>query len=394
VDCRIVLTLVVVAVIGVTKSWVAPLAQDFQRIPIAYVSQVLERPPALSNLDLPPPDEGIAGAQLSIQDNNTTGRFLAQEFSLKAVSVPPDDNATAVLQALMREGVQFVILNVPADTLLEMADAARGSDVLLFNAGALDDRLRDADCRRNVLHVAPSRAMLADALAQYLIWKRWRDWFLVVGGREGDRQFASALKNAAKKFGAKVVAERTWDFGADARRTAESEVPVFTQGVDYDVLTVADELGEFGEYLSYRTWLPRPVAGTQGLIPTTWHRTHEQWGAAQLQSRFLKAFGRQMTPLDYQVWASGRAVAEAATRTRSTDFKTIRDYMLSGNFELAGFKGQKLTFRSWDQQLRQPILLAGPKAIVSVSPQPGFLHPRSELDTLGLDEPESHCKLH
>jgi ABC transporter substrate binding protein (PQQ-dependent alcohol dehydrogenase system) len=394
VDCRIVLTFVVVAVIGVTRSWVAPLAQDFQRIPIAYVSQVLERPPALSNLDVPPPDEGIAGGQLSIQDNNTTGRFLAQEFSLKAVTVPPDGGAPAVLQGLMRDGFQFVIVNVPADTLLEMADAARGSDVLLFNAGALDDRLRDTDCRGNVLHVAPSRAMLADALAQYLIWKRWRDWFLVVGGREGDRQFASALKNAAKKFGARIVTERTWAFGADARRTAESEVPVFTQGVDYDILTVADELGEFGEYLAYRTWLPRPVAGTQGLIPTTWHRTHEQWGAAQLQSRFLKAFGRQMTPLDYQVWASGRAVAEAATRTRSTDFKTIRDYMLSGNFELAGFKGQKLTFRSWDQQLRQPILLAGPKAMVSVSPQQGFLHPRSELDTLGLDEPESHCKLH
>jgi ABC transporter substrate binding protein (PQQ-dependent alcohol dehydrogenase system) len=394
VDCRIVLTFVVVAVIGVTRSWVAPLAQDFQRIPIAYVSQVLERPPALSNLDLPPPDEGIAGGQLSIQDNNTTGRFLAQEFSLKAVTVPPDGGAPAVLQGLMRDGFQFVIVNVPADTLLEMADAARGSDVLLFNAVALDDRLRDTDCRGNVVHVAPSRAMLADALAQYLILKRWRDWFLVVGGREGDRQFASALKNAAKKFGARIVTERTWAFGADARRTAESEVPVFTQGVDYDILTVADELGEFGEYLAYRTWLPRPVAGTQGLIPTTWHRTHEQWGAAQLQSRFLKAFGRQMTPLDYQVWASGRAIAEAATRTRSTDFKTIRDYMLSGNFELAGFKGQKLTFRSWDQQLRQPILLAGPKAMVSVSPQQGFLHPRSELDTLGLDEPESHCKLH
>jgi ABC transporter substrate binding protein (PQQ-dependent alcohol dehydrogenase system) len=392
-DCRIALTFVAVAVLGIAGSWGAPVAQDVRRIPIAYVSQVLERPPKLSNLDLPPPDEGIAGGQLSIQDNNTTGKFLEQEFSLKALSVPPDGDAIAALQALLREGLQFVILNVPAETLLQMADAARGSDVLLFNAGAPDDRLRDTNCRGNVLHIAPSRAMLADALAQYLIWKRWRDWFLVTGRREGDRQFASALKNAAKKFGAKVVAERTWDFGADARRTAESEVPVFTQGVDYDILTVADELGEFGEYLAYRTWLPRPVAGTQGLIPTTWHRTHEQWGAAQLQSRFLKTFGRQMTPLDYQVWASSRAIAEAATRTKSTDFNAIKDYMLSGNFELAGFKGQKLTFRSWDRQLRQPILLAGPKAMVSVSPQQGFLHPISQLDTLGLDEPESHCRL-
>ena len=353
----------------------------------------MEKLPKLSNLDVPPPDDGLAGGQLATQDNNTTGRLLDQTFELKAVAVPADGDVVASLQAVIHEGFPFIIVNVTADALLAMADAARGADVLVLNTGATDDRLRDADCRKNVLHIAPSRAMLADALAQYLVWKRWRAWLLVVGRRDGDRLFATALGEAAKKFGAKIVGERAWNFGPDARRPAQSEVPVFTQGVDYDILMVADEIGEFGEYLAYRTWLPRPVAGTQGLIPTTWHRTFEEWGAAQLQSRFLKAFGRQMTPLDYQVWAASRVVAEAATRTRSASFPAIRDYILSPSFDLAGFKGQKLTFRTWDQQLRQPILLAGPRAMVAVSPQPGFLHPRSPLDTLGLDEPESRCRL-
>jgi hypothetical protein len=31
--------------------------------------------------------------------------------------------------------------------------------------------------------------------------------------------------------------------------------------------------------------------------------------------------------------------------------------------------------------------------VVSVSPQEGFLHQFSELDTLGYDQPESGCKL-
>ena len=377
--------------LSVTAAWDTAFA--FQRIRIAYVSQIVERPPNLSNLELPPGDEGIRGGQVAIDDNNTTGRFLKQDFSLKVVSVPPNGDARAALEAILKEGVQFVIVNLPAAVLLEMADATRDSDVVLLNAGAADDRLRDADCRRNVLHIAPSRAMLTDGLAQYLMWKRWRDWLLIVGRREGDRLFAAALRNSATKFGAKIVAEKTWEFGPDARRPAQAEVPVFTQG-EYDMVMVADEVGEFGEYLAYRTWLPRPVAGTQGLIPTSWHRTHEQWGAAQLQSRFLKAAGRRMTPLDYQVWASVRAIGEAATRTKSTAFDTIRSYMISDSFDLAGFKGQKLTFRPWNQQLRQPILLAGPTALVSVSPQEGFLHPRSQLDTLGLDEPESRCRLH
>jgi hypothetical protein len=42
--------------------------------------------------------------------------------------------------------------------------------------------------------------------------------------------------------------------------------------------------------------------------------------------------------------------------------------------------------------MRQPILIAGPRMLVSVSPQPGFLHRGSELDTLGVDREESRCR--
>ncbi len=385
--------LAIVSAPGISGGEVVARAAELGRVPIAYLHQAVERPPKLSNLDVPPENEGFAGGRLSIKDNNTTGRFLKQEFVLHEVLVPPEGDAMVAFRALLDEAFPFIIVNAPASRLLEMAEAARGKRVLLFNVGAPEDGLRDGECRDNVMHILPSRAMLADGLAQYLAWKRWREWFLVVGQRPGDRLFAEALRRAAKRFGAKIVEERNWDYGPDARRTAQAEVPSFTQGVEYDVLVVADEIGEFGEYLAYRTWLSRPVVGTQGLIPTTWHRAHEQWGAAQLQSRFLKAFGRRMTPLDNHVWAAVRAIGEGATRTGSTAFEAIRDYIRSPGFALAGFKGQKLTFRRWNWQLRQPILLAAPRALVSVSPQPGFLHPYSLLDTLGLDEPESDCRL-
>lgn len=369
-------------------------AADVVRIPIAYLGQAVEPPPSLSNLEPPPADEGIDGGRLAIDDNNTTGKFLNQSFSFDAVHVPIGDDAVAAFKRLLDQGQRLVILNVPADVLLKIADVAKGKGVLLFNAGAADDRLRNADCRDDVFHIAPSRAMLADALAQYLAWKRWTKWLLVVGRRPGDKLFADAIKRAAKRFGGRIMAEKSWTFGPDVRRTAQAEMPKFTQGVDYDVLIVADESGEFGEYLAYRTWLPRPIAGTQGLVPTTWHWTHEQWGAVQLQNRFRDTFHRAMTALDYQVWAAVRAVGEAATRTNSGDAATIQTYIRGPRFELAGFKGQKLTFRTWDHQLRQPILLAAPRALVSSSPQKGFLHPTSLLDTLGYDAPETTCKLH
>jgi len=369
------------------------LAQGLATVRIAYLSQAVELPPKLSNLDLPPEDEGVRGGHLAIKDNNTTGRFMKQAFEFHDVSVPPGGDATAAFKELLAQGYHFIILNVGAEQLVELADLPEAAGVLIFNAAAPDDALRNELCRANVLHLRPSRAMLADALAQYLMTKKWREWFLVTGRRERDRLYAAAVKRAAKRFGAKIVAERAWEFGPDARRTAQSEVPVFTQGVDYDVLVVADEIGEFGEYLAYRTWEPRPVAGTQGLTPTSWHRAHERWGAAQLQSRFRKMTGRLMTALDYGVWAPIRAIGEAATRSKSTDFDKISAYIKGPDFELAGFKGQKLTFRAWNGQLRQPVLLAAPKALVSVSPQQGYLHQRSHLDTLGYDEPESTCRM-
>jgi ABC transporter substrate binding protein (PQQ-dependent alcohol dehydrogenase system) len=173
----------------------------------------------------------------------------------------------------------------------------------------------------------------------------------------------------------------------------QAEVARFTQGISYDVLVVADEEDEFGDELSYRTFDPRPVGGTQGLVPSAWARPHEQWGATQLQDRFLRQAKRWMTDRDYAAWMAVRAVGEAATRAHSTDPAAISAFLRSDRFELAAYKGARLSFRSWDGQLRQPILLADARSLVSVSPQPGFLHQYSELDTLGIDKPETKCRM-
>ncbi len=203
---------------------------------------------------------------------------------------------------------------------------------------------------------------------------------------------AAAIRRAATRFGARIVLEKTWQHSFDDRRTPESEVPVFSKGSDYDVLVVADVAGQFGGMLSYRTWRPRPVVGTQGLKPANWHFSHEAWGALQLQNRFREQAGYAMTEQDYAAWLAVRAVGEAATRSRSVEFEPVRAYLQGTELALAGFKGVPLSFRAWDGQLRQPVLLATERALVAVAPVEGFLHPGNELDTLGYDAPESPCR--
>jgi ABC transporter substrate binding protein (PQQ-dependent alcohol dehydrogenase system) len=374
-------------------------AADTTEIRIGYMS-VDESRLAISVLDEPPKDDGIAGARVAIADNNTTGKFVNQKFFLEEVKLKPDDDPIPALERLIAGGTSYIVADLPAAMLLKTADAALPRGVLVFNAGATDDSLREEDCRANVFHTAPTRSMLADGLAQYLVWKQWRNWFLISGSHERDLLWADALRRSAKRFGAEIVEERVFEDRGASRQTdsgnvlIQREMPVFTQGAaDHDVVVVADESEVFGTYLPYRTWIPRPVAGSAGLVPSSWHPAHEQWGAAQIQNRFEKAAGRRMKSKDMQAWIAVRIIGEAATRTRSTDAKTIASFIKSPEFSIAAFKGQKTTFRNWNWQLRQPILLSDARNVVSVSPQEGFLHQFSQLDTLGIDQPETKCKL-
>jgi ABC transporter substrate binding protein (PQQ-dependent alcohol dehydrogenase system) len=291
------------------------------------------------------------------------------------------------------------VANLPADLLLKLADAPGAKDAVILDASSSDDRLRQADCRANMLHILPSRAMLADALMQYLVTKSWTRIMLLVGRDPGDALYADAIRHAAEKFQITVRADRPWTFNAAAQQAdtghyqVNDEVVKATQGVSYDILVVADEADNFGDELAYRTDSPRPVAGTQGLVPTAWSHAMDEYASTQLQTRFHREEGRWMTPQDYGGWLAVRAIGEAATRSASADPAKIIAYLHGPDFSVSGYKGPELTFRAWDGQLRQPVLLSTDRSLVSISPQPGFLHQTNDLDSLGYDQPESACHL-
>lgn len=348
--------------------------------------------PVLSGLDPVPDDEGIAGAELARADNATTGRFLGHDYVLDVVRLPPgSDPAPAARTALA--AAPFLILDADARAVTAIADLPEAKGALIFSVAAPDESLRGADCRANVLHTGLSYAMRADALMQALLSKRWTRLALVTGPHPLDLAWADALRASAAKFGLAIVAEKPWSEKADLRRTASAEVPLFTQDLpEHDVLLVADETDDFARYLAYNTWLPRPVAGSEGLVAQGWAPVVEQWGATQLQNRFEELAHRPMRPRDYAAWAAMRTLGEALTRTGSADPALLRAFILSDAFELAAFKGRPLSYRGWNGQMRQPVPVVHPRALVAEAPLEGFLHEHNELDTLGLDAPESACR--
>lgn len=369
----------------------APCAMADVSVSIVYLRQQVESPPVLSNLDPAPEDLGLAGATLGLKDNTTTGRFLGQTYTLDIQDIPVDGDIVAAARSAL-ETTRLIVLDTPAAVALAIADLPEAKGALLFNASAPDRHLRDTDCRANLLHTMPSDAMRTDALAQFLVKRRWDQLALIEGTYPDDTAFADSLRASLTKFGLRLRSEKIWAFDADMRRNAAQEVPLFTQDLrDHDVLLIADEIHDFGRYIAYNTWDPRPVAGSEGLVPVGWSHVVEQWGAAQLQSRFNDTANRPMQSRDYAAWAALRVIGEAVTRTSSDDPETLRSYILGPDFELAAFKGRPLSFRSWNGQLRQPIPLVTSRAVVAQAPLDGFLHQVNELDTLGLDRPDSSC---
>ena len=348
-------------------------------------------------LDPPPLDQGIEGARLATADDQLTGKFLNQNFVLNEVT---SDGEPALLAAATRElaaGKRLFIADLPTGTLLKIADLPAAHDAIIIDATDQDDSLRAAQCRRNTLHTRPSRAMLADGLMQYLTLKKWTRIMLLTGHDPADKLYADAIRAAAAKFQITIKADKPWTFNAAAQQAdtghyqVNDEVAKATQDLTYDILVVADEAHNFGDELSYRTDTPRPIAGTSGLVPSAWSPVMDEFASTQLQLRFHKQTGRFPTDRDYGAWLAVRAIGEAATRGGDPDPAALIAYLHGADFTLAGYKGPELSFRSWDGQLRQPILLADTRSLVSVSPQPGFLHETNDLDSLGPDQPETQC---
>jgi ABC transporter substrate binding protein (PQQ-dependent alcohol dehydrogenase system) len=340
-------------------------------------------------------DHPFAGAQVGVGEAKTLARVLNTEFALERITVKSADAITpAILQALENRGINYFLIDAPAEAFKPLSTAVRGRDVLLFNITAPDDSLRREFCAREIVHTFPSLAMSMDALAQYLVSRKWRDVFVLHGPLPADALKAKAFEASAKKFGARIVAAKPFKVGTDPRERELNNPALLTAGSrDYDVLFIADEAFDFARQVPYRTVRARPVIGAIDLEPVAWHWTWERNGAPQVNSRFRKLTGgRRMNGEDWAAWIAVKMVVKSVQGTRSADFKTQREFILAGN-GFDGAKGLAVSVRPWDQQLRQANFLAAPYQVVASAPVEGFLHKTNVLDTLGDDQADSPCKL-
>ena len=350
---------------------------DAKRMAKHFLGQALGRP--------------SVGAEVALKEVKFHGQAAGVQFALQHMTGKDSADLIKQLEALSAQGLQYIVADLPAANLLEVSQAFKGKDMLFFNATANDDALRQAQCQANIYHTIPNVAMQTDGLVQYLVAHKWRNVLVLEGALPEDKLLTAALARSAKRYGAKLVEKRHFVLGTDPREREQNNVALLTGG-EYDVVYIADTQGEFARNAAYQTLLPRPVVGSEGLNALAWHWAWERHGAPQVEKRFEKQAERPMTATDWGAWMAVKAIATAVQQTQTKDFAPIRAYLTADNASFDGAKGNASSFRPWDHQLRQPLLVSTHNWVVERAPLQGFLHQKNNLDTLGFDQPESVCQ--
>lgn len=340
-----------------------------------------------------PGGRSAGAARIALNDSAfTLGTRGWTSSRLLSVEAKTATGLPAALQQLLKQSVHHVVLELPEPGVAAVTAAAAGRDAILFNAGAPEDSLRGSGCAPHLLHTLPSHAMQCDTLVQLLVARRWMRPLLLYGPLPGDALLLAAFRRGMGRLGVQPVAERAFNLPPDPRERDPGAVRQLTADADYDAVVVLDTQGEFARDVPYRTALPRPVLGSNGVVAQAWSPYYELHDAAQLTRRFLRQAGRPMGSYDWATWMAARAAAEIASAYNAASIPQQLQALRQGAVAVDGYKGQRLTFRAWDGQLRQPLLLAHGSGIADVAPIGAFFDPRRGLDTLGHDARDTACR--
>ena len=327
------------------------------------------------------------GLQVALDEGKFELEAAGSAVALSVVNAATPEAARAAAQAAEKAGAAVVLTDLSTDATLAVADAVK---LPVLNLGDSADRLRQQDCRARLFHLIPSERMRSDALAQTLVSRKWSKLLMLVGSSPQDQVRAATAQASIKRYGLQVVATEPFKLSADPRERDLANPLLLTAGAAYDAVWVVDSDGEFARGLPYRIVLPRPVVGDGGLVALAWHAQFERYGAPQVSRRFAKATKRPMTDHDWAAWMGGKALIAIATAEPKGPNAAWAKALASTPVD--GSKGGALSFRPWDGQLRQSMLLTDGQGVISQAPIEGLLHPTEVLDTLGADAPEKLCK--
>lgn len=363
----------------------------------------------------------VQAAQLAVEEANYIAAAFGKVVRLvPEVAISPDD-AEKKATKLIRQGQAGAILGGGDDAMtLAIQKVSARERIIYLNTMSRSEALRGTQCHRLTFHVEASLAMYADAIGQWLIRKAKKTrWGFLTPDSKGGAEMERLTKRALRRYkgttiARKVVPARTQDYRAALSALAKggpdvimlnlagpSLLTALAQIADLDLkVEVAGPGMEAVEF-----WQADPAKLT-GVWPALWFHAFRKYSGRELNKRMNKAFGR---PAESHAWASymaTKAVWEGVLKGGRADTASLVSFFEKGR-GVDAHKGVALSFRPWDHQLRQPLLVLRSTVpakdasrwdifkLVGEVPlrgTPGESR-AAILDTLGLSKAESMCHL-
>jgi ABC transporter substrate binding protein (PQQ-dependent alcohol dehydrogenase system) len=333
-----------------------------------------------------------SGAVLGLEELKALKRVTKAQFAMERISGKDVEDLVAGIDRLLEAGSAYFLIDAPSDVVAEVAARTRDHGIALFNTTATDDALRNDFCQPHLIHMAASRAMKTDALAQYLIARKWHEILVLRGPLTEDKAMVAAFEQSAEVIGLEITDIRDFVLGNDPRAREINDIDFLTGGGDYEAVFVADADGEFALGVPYATRHPAPVVGASGLVPRVWHWSYMRHGAPQVHGRFERMFERRMGENDWGAWVAMKSIGMAIARAKTTEVGAVIEFMREGGLKIDGSKGPGMSIRPWNNQLRQPILLTRENWTVARAPLAKFKNRDNALDSIGVLERHSLCK--
>jgi len=313
---------------------------------------------------------GAAGLRFAIADRDSTMRHpisrrtFLRRAALIAAAVPP-----AHLHALSGHAA--------AELRIGVLSPSGASDT--GTLGTLDARLGVRLGVDEATHAAALFGGSIEVVPVTLTSLRASRLSALLGA--GDRDGCRSLSDAAAAAGIAFLNVRCAD---DGLRGSECRATTFH-------VAPSDAM--------YRDALAQ--AGAQaGARATAWDASLTRFGADTLNARFRARFNRAMTADAWLGWVAVKILWESSLRAKSTDSRMLMQYMTRPGTQFDGHKGRALSFRPWDQQLRQPVYVvsaagSAPPRVIAEAPVPASAGETTSesLDRLGTPAARSACRM-
>ena len=315
----------------------------------------------------------VHGANVAVDLYNKRGGVLGRPVAILEAddSSNPDTAVKAATKFIKEDRVDVLMGTFNGGCALAVSALAQKENKLFMVTGAHLPELTGAACNSHTFVFMPNARMMAQAVVPHLVKAYGARWYMITAATVDGEAAAQAMLDAGKPQGVDFVGETVAPFGSTDFAPAFTEAKVKNPtaiilnlyGWDlvhalkaYTKLELAKEkIGVGGLISGEQIGRPLGYANNAGIWGLIWDPKIDTDGSRRFIQGVIDKYNHTPTSRCYLGYAAMMQILEAVQRAGSTDTAGLIKALEGHEFD--GLKVGKSSFRAWDHQHVQDVLV-------------------------------------